>query len=33
VEPPCVTSEKDLADGLDVIDDALDLADRYYTGS
>jgi taurine--2-oxoglutarate transaminase len=33
VVPPCVTSEKDLADGLDVIDDALDVADRYYTGA
>lgn len=33
VVPPCVTSEKDLSNGLDVIDDALDLADRYYTGS
>ncbi|MET0135362.1 MAG: aspartate aminotransferase family protein [Kibdelosporangium sp.] len=33
VVPPCVTSEKDLADGLDVIDDALDVADRYYEGA
>jgi taurine--2-oxoglutarate transaminase len=33
VVPPCVTSEKDLSNGLDVIDDALDVADRYYTGS
>jgi taurine--2-oxoglutarate transaminase len=33
VVPPCVTSEKDLSHGLDVIDDALDVADRYYTGS
>jgi taurine--2-oxoglutarate transaminase len=33
VVPPCITSEKDLSHGLDVIDDALDVADRYYTGS
>ncbi|GAA1027276.1 aspartate aminotransferase family protein [Virgisporangium ochraceum] len=33
VVPPCVTSEKDLINGLDVIDDALDVADRYYTGA
>jgi taurine---2-oxoglutarate transaminase len=33
VVPPCVTSEKDLMNGLDVIDDALDVADRYYTGA
>jgi taurine---2-oxoglutarate transaminase len=33
VVPPCITSEKDLSNGLDVIDDALDVADRYYTGS
>jgi taurine---2-oxoglutarate transaminase len=33
VVPPCVTSAEDLAHGLDVIDDALDAADRYCTGS
>lgn len=33
VVPPCVTSEKDLLHGIDVIDDALDIADRHYTGS
>jgi taurine--2-oxoglutarate transaminase len=33
VVPPCVTSAEDLGHGLDVIDDALDVADRYYTGS
>jgi taurine--2-oxoglutarate transaminase len=32
VVPPCVTSAEDLAHGLDVLDDALDVADRYYTG-
>jgi taurine--2-oxoglutarate transaminase len=32
VVPPCVTSAEDLAHGLDVLDDALDAADRYYTG-
>jgi taurine---2-oxoglutarate transaminase len=33
VVPPCVTSAEDLAHGLDVIDDALDAADRHYAGS
>jgi taurine--2-oxoglutarate transaminase len=33
VVPPCVTSADDVARGLDIIDDALDVADRYYTGS
>ncbi|GIJ46387.1 putative aminotransferase [Virgisporangium aliadipatigenens] len=32
VVPPCVTSAEDLALGLDILDDALDAADRYYTG-
>jgi taurine--2-oxoglutarate transaminase len=32
VVPPCVISAADLATGLDIIDDALDIADRYYTG-
>jgi taurine--2-oxoglutarate transaminase len=32
VVPPCVTTAADLATGLDLLDDALDVADRYYTG-
>jgi taurine---2-oxoglutarate transaminase len=32
VVPPCVISAEDLNHGLDVLDDALDVADRYYTG-
>jgi taurine--2-oxoglutarate transaminase len=32
VVPPCVTSAEDLALGLDILDDALDAADRYCTG-
>jgi taurine---2-oxoglutarate transaminase len=32
VVPPCVISAEDLNLGLDVLDDALDVADRYYTG-
>ena len=33
VVPPLVTSIDDLNLGLDIIDDALDAADKYYTGS
>ncbi len=33
VVPPCVTTAEDLAHGLDVLDDAFDVADRYYTGA
>ena len=32
VVPPCTISENELRDGLAVMDDALDVADRYYTG-
>ena len=33
VVPPLVVTEEELNTGLDIIDDALDVADRYYTGS
>lgn len=32
IAPPLIISEADLVRGLDVIDEALNLADRYYTG-
>lgn len=32
VVPPCTITESELRDGLAVVDDALDVADRYYTG-
>jgi taurine--2-oxoglutarate transaminase len=33
VVPPCVISEAELREGLAIIDEALDVADGYYTGS
>jgi taurine--2-oxoglutarate transaminase len=33
VVPPCVISAEDLITGLDIIDDALDVADRYTTSA
>jgi len=33
VVPPCVISEDDLRAGLAILDEALDVADGYYTGS
>jgi taurine--2-oxoglutarate transaminase len=33
VVPPCTTTEQEAREGLAVLDDALDVADRYYTGS
>jgi hypothetical protein len=30
--PPCVISADDLNLGLDILDDALGVADQYYTG-
>jgi taurine--2-oxoglutarate transaminase len=33
VVPPCVISEDELREGLAILDEALDVADRYYTGS
>jgi taurine--2-oxoglutarate transaminase len=32
VVPPCVTTAEDLHAGLDILDDALDVTDRYHTG-
>ena len=33
VVPPCTITEQDLREGLDALDEALDTADAYYTGS
>ncbi len=33
VVPPCTISEADLREGLAILDDALDVADGYYTGT
>jgi taurine--2-oxoglutarate transaminase len=33
VVPPCTTTEQEAREGLAVIDDALEVADSYYTGS
>jgi taurine---2-oxoglutarate transaminase len=33
VVPPCVVTAGELAEGLDIIDEALEVADRYYTGA
>ncbi len=33
VVPPCTITEQDLREGLDALDEALDTADSYYTGS
>jgi taurine--2-oxoglutarate transaminase len=33
VVPPCVISEDELREGLAILDEALEVADRYYTGS
>jgi taurine--2-oxoglutarate transaminase len=30
--PPCTTSEADLRTGLAIIDEALNIADKYYVG-
>jgi taurine--2-oxoglutarate transaminase len=32
VVPPCTTSEADLRTGLAIIDEALNIADKYYVG-
>jgi taurine--2-oxoglutarate transaminase len=32
VVPPCTISADEVAEGIAVLDDALDVADRYYTG-
>jgi taurine--2-oxoglutarate transaminase len=33
VVPPCNITEQELRDGLAILDEALDTADGYYTGS
>jgi taurine--2-oxoglutarate transaminase len=33
VVPPCVVTAEELTEGLDIIDEALEVADRYYTGA
>jgi taurine--2-oxoglutarate transaminase len=33
VVPPCTTTEQEAREGLAILDDALDVADSYYTGS
>jgi taurine--2-oxoglutarate transaminase len=33
VVPPCTTSADEIAEGMAILDQALDVADRYYTGS
>jgi len=33
VVPPCTTSVEDVHEGLAILDEALSVADRYYTGS
>lgn len=32
VAPPCIASPDEVREGLDILDRALDVADRYYTG-
>ena len=33
VVPPCTMTEEELQTGLDILDSALDVADRHTTGS
>jgi taurine--2-oxoglutarate transaminase len=33
VVPPCTTTPEEIRDGIAILDEALDVADRYYTGS
>ncbi|MHB1251020.1 MAG: aminotransferase class III-fold pyridoxal phosphate-dependent enzyme [Acidimicrobiales bacterium] len=33
VVPPCTTSAEEVQEGLDILDQALDVTDRYYVGS
>jgi len=30
--PPCTTSEADIREGLAIIDEALNIADKHYVG-
>ena len=32
VVPPCTTTEAEVREGLAILDEALETADRYYTG-
>ena len=33
VVPPCTTTEAEIAEGIEILDQALTVADRYYTGT
>ncbi len=33
VVPPCTTTDEEMLEGLDILDEALDVADRFYTGA
>jgi taurine--2-oxoglutarate transaminase len=33
VVPPCTTSVDEVQEGLDILDEALEVTDRYYVGS
>ena len=33
VVPPCTTSAEEIRDGIAILDEALKVADTYYTGS
>ena len=33
VVPPCTTTADEIREGLAVLDEALEVADKYYTGS
>ena len=33
VVPPCTTTAEEIAEGIEILDDALVVADQYYTGS
>ena len=33
VVPPCTTSAEEIREGVAILDHALEVADRYYTGS
>jgi taurine--2-oxoglutarate transaminase len=32
VVPPCTTSAEEVREGIAILDEALEVADRYYTG-
>ena len=33
VVPPCTTTAEEIREGVEILDEALTVADRYYTGS